>query len=81
MITLSLSEKRDKCLSALAVRAHLSKKTYALKLLEQSLEDEEDALIASARLDRIDKGMDVPVDLEEIVQKYRDKHGSADLEF
>ena len=81
MRTLALPENMDKRLNAIAANIHLSKKTYALRLLEESLEDQEIYRIALERSERIAKGIAKTISLEEMIEKYREKHGSEGLDF
>lgn len=69
MTRLTIPDALDKRLAALAAMAHVAKDEYALQLLEDSLEDQEDYLIASARLERLEKGLDKPLSFEEVVKE------------
>jgi RHH-type rel operon transcriptional repressor/antitoxin RelB len=69
MATLIIPTDLDKRLAILAEKAHISKDDYAIQALEEFLEDQEDYLIALARSERIDKGIDTPLSLEEALKE------------
>lgn len=69
MATLIIPTDLDKRLTALAEKAHVPKDDYAIQALEDFLEDQEDYLIALARSERIDKGIDTPLSLEEALKE------------
>jgi RHH-type transcriptional regulator, rel operon repressor / antitoxin RelB len=69
MTYLSIPNELDKRLTLMAAQAHLEKDDYVLQLLEESLEDQEDYLIAAARLERLEKGLDKTLSYEEVVKE------------
>jgi len=69
MTTLIIPDDLDKRLTALAKKAHVPKDQYALQALEEFLEDQEDYLLALARSERLDKGIDKAVSLEEALKE------------
>lgn len=69
MTYLTIPDELDKRLAALAAKARVSKDTYALHALEEYLEDQEDYLIALARSERIEKGLDKPLSFEEVLKE------------
>lgn len=69
MAILIIPTDLDKRLTALAEKAHVPKDDYAIQALEDFLEDQEDYLIALARSERIDKGIDTPLSLEEALKE------------
>jgi len=80
MTTLIIPDDLGKRLEALAKKAHVQKDELAAELLEEILEDQEDYLIALARSERIEKGIDQPIPFEEIVKKHVKKYGKQGLE-
>lgn len=71
MIYLTIPDELDKRLAALAAGAHVPKDEYALHALEEFLEDQEDYLIAAIRIERIEKGIDKPIPLEEVLKELK----------
>jgi RHH-type rel operon transcriptional repressor/antitoxin RelB len=69
MATLIIPADLDNRLTALAEKAHIPKDDYAIRALEDFLEDQEDYLIALARVERIDKGIDTLLSLEEVLKE------------
>ena len=69
MSYLTIPDELDKRLSALAEKAHVSKDEYALHALEEFLEDQEDYLIALARSERIERGIDKTLSFEEVLKE------------
>jgi RHH-type rel operon transcriptional repressor/antitoxin RelB len=69
MTYLTIPDKLDKRLAALAAEAHVPKDEYALHALEEFLDDQEDYLIAVTRIERIEKGIDKPIPFEEILKE------------
>lgn len=69
MTYLVIPDELDKRLAVLAAKAHVSKDQYALQALEEFLEDQEDYLIALARMERIEKGIDKTIPFEEVLKK------------
>jgi RHH-type rel operon transcriptional repressor/antitoxin RelB len=70
----------DKRLATLAEKAHMQKDQYTLQALEEYLEDQEDYLVALARMERLESGEDKAISFEEIVKQYIQKHESKDME-
>ncbi len=69
MATLIIPADLDKRLAVFAEKAHVPKDDFTIQALEEFLEDQEDYLIALARSERIDKGIDVPLSLEEALKE------------
>jgi RHH-type rel operon transcriptional repressor/antitoxin RelB len=69
MTYLAIPDDLDRRLTAVAAQIHIPKDEYALQLLESLLEDQEDYLIAQARLDRIEKGIDKTISFEEVLKE------------
>lgn len=78
MTYLTIPDELDERLTALAEKAHVPKNEYALHALEEFLEDQEDYLIALARSERIEKGIDKTLSFEEVLKELnlaeKDKH-------
>ncbi len=68
MTTLLIPEEMGKRLETLAERVHLPKDKYALQLLEEILEDQEDYLDALEISERIEKGLEKTFSYEEILK-------------
>ncbi len=69
MTYLAIPDELNKRLTALAEQAHVPKNEYAMQLLEEILEDQEDYLIALERSERIEKGIDKTLSLEEVLKE------------
>lgn len=69
MTYLTIPDELDKRLTALAKKVHLSKDTYAAQLLEEILEEQEDYLIALERSERLEKGIDKALSLDEVLME------------
>ena len=80
MTTLLIPGDMSKRLEALAAQAHVPKDEYALQLLEEILEDQEDYLIALARSERREKGIDEARPFEELIEEYKREHGPNSLD-
>ena len=80
MTYLTIPDKLDKRLAALAAEAHVPKDEYALHALEEFLDDQEDYLIALTRMERIERGEDEALPFEDLVEEYMREHGSKKVE-
>lgn len=79
MLSIRLPEEMEKRLSQLAKETHRTKSYYVKQAIAEYLEDQEDYLIALARMERLEKGIDKPIPFEEIVKKYKKKHASKKM--
>lgn len=70
MTTLIIPDEMDKRLKVLAGKVHLPKDEYALQLLEEILEDQEDYLDALEVSLRIERGEEKTIPFEKILKKY-----------
>lgn len=69
MTSLLISDDLAKRLAELAAKAKLSQSEYAEQLLEDALEEQEDYLIAFIQSERIAKGLDKTLSLQEAMKE------------
>jgi predicted DNA-binding protein len=74
MTKLIIPVELDKRLAALAAKAHIPKDEYALQLLEELLEDQEDYLEALEVSRRIENGEEKTIPYEEVLKQYKNGH-------
>lgn len=80
MTTFVISEDLDKRLTEIAKKLQVSKDELVARGLEQALEDGEDYLAAVAELERMEREGEKSIPFEEILEKYREKHGASSLD-
>lgn len=79
-MTIRLPDVLDKRLSQLAKTTERTKSFYVRRAVEEYLDDQEDYLIALARMERIDKGIDKALPFENLVEEYKREHESKKVE-
>ena len=76
MTYLTIPDELDKRLAALAEKAQVPKDEYALHVLEEYLEDQEDYLLALEISQRIERGEEKTIPYEEVLRQYENEHTS-----
>ena len=76
MTYLTIPDELDKRLAALAAKAQVPKDEYALHVLEEYLEDQEDYLLALEISQRIERGEEKTIPYEEVLRQYENEHTS-----
>lgn len=70
MTYLTIPDELDRRLTALAAGAHVSKDEYALHVLEEFLDDQEDYFEALEISQRVEKGEEKTISYEEVIKQY-----------
>ncbi len=68
MMTIRLPEEMEQRLSQLAKETHRTKTYYVKRAIEEFLDDQEDYLLALSVMERVEKGKEKTIPLEEILK-------------
>jgi predicted DNA-binding protein len=71
MLTVDLPKKLETLLADLALKTHRSEDYYVRLALEGFFEDKKDYLIASQRLEEMEKENDEGIPFEDVVRKHK----------